>query len=371
MTRLEFMRIHSFLHLVDNERANQDDKLYKVRPLLTMLTREFQRYYVLNKEITIDEKMIKYTGRISFLQYVRNKPVKLGFKVFILSDAISAYVYNWRFYTGKENNARTFNLSQQIVMNPIQGLENRNHHIYFDSYYSSIPITRELAIKGFGCVGTINKSRRLIPPAIKDPQRLQEGETVFRKLGNTVLLVYKDKKVARFITSIHGRQLSQSGRPQIVEDYNRFMRGVDKGNQHSSYYHPNHKSMKWWKAIFSSILQVCINNAYIIFKENHPFRSPAPLKFREELVLELIENYVRERHQQQFNTLVRSRIIPGLHQIGMRQQRNCFICSTREERVTTRYYCIECDRNICVSPCFYILHTKLNLNSRKKELNIA
>ena len=245
MTRLEFLRIHSFLHLANNERANHDDMLYKIRPIINMLSGSFQRHYILNKEVTIDEKMIKYSGRISFLQYVRNKPVKLGFKVFVLSDAISGYVYNWRFYTGKENNARVSNLAHNIVLSLVQGLENRNHHLYFDSYYSSIPIVKELGIKGFGCTGMINQRKRLIPEAIKNPtQELQDGETISRRLGNTVLLLHKDRKEIRVITSIHGRQLANNGRPVALENYNFYMRGVDKGNQQASYYHPNHKSMK-------------------------------------------------------------------------------------------------------------------------------
>ena len=37
-----------------------------------------------------DEKLIKYSGRVNILQYIKNKPVKRGFKVFMLFDSISS-----------------------------------------------------------------------------------------------------------------------------------------------------------------------------------------------------------------------------------------------------------------------------------------
>ena len=297
------MRLHSFFYIVNNQNSNRDDKLYKVRPLIHSLSLAYQKYYILNKEISIDEKMIKYTGRVSFLQYVQNKPTRLGFKVFVLSDALSGYVFNWHFYTGA-GSQRTNNLARNIVVELVQGLEFKFHHVYFDSYYSSIELAQELAQKGFGCVGTINKRRRFLPQAIKNPSEpLQQGETLSRKLGNLVSLIHKDKREIRLITTIHGKQLSASGKPQALVDYNIYMRGIDKGNQNSAYYHNNHKSLKWWKTIFNSLIKVSINNAYILYKTRNPFTARTPLKFRERLVEQLIELYLREIHHQRVASL--------------------------------------------------------------------
>ena len=56
MKRAEFMRIHSFFHIADNQNSDIQDKLYKVRPLILALTATYSRYYILNKELTVDEK---------------------------------------------------------------------------------------------------------------------------------------------------------------------------------------------------------------------------------------------------------------------------------------------------------------------------
>ena len=58
MTKNQFLLIHKFFHIVDNSRVNTDDRLHKIRPLLDLLTSKFQRFYVLNRELTIDERMV-------------------------------------------------------------------------------------------------------------------------------------------------------------------------------------------------------------------------------------------------------------------------------------------------------------------------
>ncbi|XP_052275492.1 piggyBac transposable element-derived protein 4-like [Dreissena polymorpha] len=42
------------------------NKLFKVRPVMESVSRTFQDIYTLNKEVSIDEAMIAFTGRISF-----------------------------------------------------------------------------------------------------------------------------------------------------------------------------------------------------------------------------------------------------------------------------------------------------------------
>ena len=83
MKRDEFRQISSFLHISDNRNSNLNDKLYKVRPLLNLLVKKWQHYYVLGKIICLDERMMKYKGRVSFKQYNPAKPTRWGIKAFV------------------------------------------------------------------------------------------------------------------------------------------------------------------------------------------------------------------------------------------------------------------------------------------------
>ena len=56
----------------------------------------------MHESVTIDEAMIPFKGRLSFKQYIKNKPT---IKAFVLSDATNGYMYCMQIYTG--NNAES------------------------------------------------------------------------------------------------------------------------------------------------------------------------------------------------------------------------------------------------------------------------
>ena len=72
----------------------------KLRPFLTPLIANFQAHYTLNQEVSVDESMIGYKGRLGFIQYMPKKPTKWGMKAFVLPDAYNGYMYSWHLYTG-------------------------------------------------------------------------------------------------------------------------------------------------------------------------------------------------------------------------------------------------------------------------------
>ena len=105
MKRDRFSLLMKFLHLNDNSQYAKKgepghDPLYKLRPFLTPLIAHFQSAYTLHREVSIDESMIGFKGRLGFIQYMPKKPTKWGMKAFVLSDAHTGYMYNWHLYTG-------------------------------------------------------------------------------------------------------------------------------------------------------------------------------------------------------------------------------------------------------------------------------
>jgi len=119
MTKKDFFLLHGFLHFADNRNSNLDDKIYKVRKLFELLSGRFHQYYTLNWDLTIDERIVKFTGRLSFLQYIRNKPNQYRIKMYILADAHTGYVYNWKVYTGsqdRKNQVKVPNQNSQVII---------------------------------------------------------------------------------------------------------------------------------------------------------------------------------------------------------------------------------------------------------------
>ena len=56
----------------------------------------------MKQECTIEEAMIPFKGRLGFKQYLKDKPTKLGVKVWVLAAASTGYVKHFQIYTGKD-----------------------------------------------------------------------------------------------------------------------------------------------------------------------------------------------------------------------------------------------------------------------------
>ena len=91
--RLELLM--SYLHLNNNESqptrgSPHYDKLNKVRPYFDALVSNFRTAYTPQQNLSIDESIISYKGRLSWIQYMPRKPNKWGMKAWCLADLIMA-----------------------------------------------------------------------------------------------------------------------------------------------------------------------------------------------------------------------------------------------------------------------------------------
>ena len=103
-----------------------------MRKLLDIVTSNFEQEYNLGESITVDEAKIPFKNRLSFKQYMKDKPVKHGIKVFVLADGKYAYIKRIQIYTGKNSclSQNELGISSQVVLDLINGLENRFHILY-------------------------------------------------------------------------------------------------------------------------------------------------------------------------------------------------------------------------------------------------
>ena len=82
--------------------------------------------FVPQKQLSIDEGMISYKGRLSFLQYLPKKPKKWGMKAWVLADSKLGYTYNWKLYCGKEEEGRDREpLGERVVVELLSGLQTK------------------------------------------------------------------------------------------------------------------------------------------------------------------------------------------------------------------------------------------------------
>nr|XP_023022033.1 piggyBac transposable element-derived protein 4-like [Leptinotarsa decemlineata] len=149
------------------------DKLYNLRPVLNEISKNFMDCMAPSRELAIDESMNKFKGRSTLKQYLPKKPIKRGYKVWMLANK-NGYCQKFEIYTGKSEDTEK-NLGARVVKNLLKGMEEKHHVIYFDNYLTSVQLLEDLKTKNIHAFGTVNPSRRLLPN-FKPDKLLKRGE---------------------------------------------------------------------------------------------------------------------------------------------------------------------------------------------------
>jgi hypothetical protein len=86
MLRERFELLLKFWHFSNNDNKNSNqDRLFKLKPLLNLLRARFSSVYIPGSVVTIKETMVPWQGRLSFKQYIPGKAHKYGVKIYKLA----------------------------------------------------------------------------------------------------------------------------------------------------------------------------------------------------------------------------------------------------------------------------------------------
>ena len=139
----------------------------KFRPVIEFVRQSFLGNYDPHCENSIDEAMIRFKGRSMLKQYMPKKPIKRGFKVWVRADSHNGYICDVDVYTGKQDSVETA-LGSKVVKKLTRQLVGGNYHLYFDNFFSSIPLLEDLLEDGLYACGTFRRDRKEVPDDIKD-----------------------------------------------------------------------------------------------------------------------------------------------------------------------------------------------------------
>ncbi|KAK7893501.1 hypothetical protein WMY93_022653 [Mugilogobius chulae] len=155
MSRNRFQIILRFLHFNDNNavQADNTDKLHKIRPVVDYLISKFKELYQPAKNISIDEGMLLWRGRLVFKVYNPLKPVKYGIKSYILCDSQTGYCFNMKPYAGESTPLG------DTVVQLLDRLSGHGYKLYMDNYYNSVSLCQRLLHLKTHVCGTLRKNR--------------------------------------------------------------------------------------------------------------------------------------------------------------------------------------------------------------------
>ena len=197
MSLSRFWALWSNLHVVDNQCIEPSGGVSrKIKPVLDTLTSTFLRSYSPGQELSVDEGMVKYTGRAGGKVVMPNKPIRKGFKIWSCSCSCCGYLCTFQVYQGCQKDVVTGKktpekgLARRVVMDLVAPFAGLNHVVYCDNFYSSGPLADELAKDQIFIVGTIKKCARGFPDNLK-AAKPPAGEYVRRKLAIIAFLSFK------------------------------------------------------------------------------------------------------------------------------------------------------------------------------------
>ncbi|KAH9381329.1 hypothetical protein HPB48_011757 [Haemaphysalis longicornis] len=76
MTRNRFRQLKRFFHAVDNTQLKAGEKMGKIQPFYSEISKYFRQFRVFHKSLSIDESMVPYYGHHSCKMFIRGKPIR-------------------------------------------------------------------------------------------------------------------------------------------------------------------------------------------------------------------------------------------------------------------------------------------------------
>ncbi|KAJ8364326.1 hypothetical protein SKAU_G00131570 [Synaphobranchus kaupii] len=213
-SRTRFEAISWALHISDPDTDGQNDalrgtdrydRLFRLRPLIDEVVAACRSFYQPRQQLSIDERMVATKARIGFKQYMKAKPTKWGFKLFVLSDACNGYTCDFNVYTGKQKSPTGKGLSHNAVINLLTPYLGTGYQVYVDNWYTSTALFQELHGMRFGACGTCRENRKGYPVTkVNDmPRNAERGTVKWIRQGQMLYVKWMDTREVKMCSTFH------------------------------------------------------------------------------------------------------------------------------------------------------------------------
>ncbi|KFM82040.1 PiggyBac transposable element-derived protein 4, partial [Stegodyphus mimosarum] len=349
ISRNRFLLILRALHFAKNSEPGEPqptDRLYKIRPVIDFFNERMCEIYYPNRELSLDESMVLWRGRLLFRQYIKNKRHKYGIKLYILSTS-SGIVQKIAVYTGLLDDYGGQNHTQKIVLHLLNEKLNVGHHVFMDNYYNSFDLAKLLLDKKTHCTGTLRTTRKNTPKNVQTT-KLRKGDTIERYCQGVMIGKWKDKREVSYISTEYKNEMVDilnkrneiKQKPLPIIKYNAFMSGVDRQDQMLSYYLSERKSLRWYKKLFFHTIEVMLMNSHALYNK-YSGKKISLYEYRLNVVKSLLPSTDEQKPTPKNlrHTLQKREPAPGKTKI---QRKRCTSCSSQGKRTDTTYECRDC-----------------------------
>lgn len=378
----------------------------KVRNVVLYIDKKFREFYVPTKKVSVDESTVGFKGKILFKVYNKDKPIKWGIKIFVLSEASTGYICALEPYFGKVTTDRMerqdLGVTTRIVLHLVNKLKEtygdiEGLHVFTDRWYTNLDLAKELYDMKVHLTGTIMRNRKGLPDQVrpkrkddtngkhkketssKSIMKLKKGEIItYTKENKYSLLLWKDSNEVTMLSTLYDnttktvRRIIKKGvtenvkKPTVVCKYNKSMGGVDISDHYISSYAFTRKSLKWWRKVFFWLIETGIVNAFLLYNMNEGQGKVRQRKFRKELIKQLVGNLRnlnkrgRPSQSEEDERLNGKLHLPYPLEAG--KTKDCVVCTDRSiggVRKRSKFFCKTCQNNpgLHIGQCFEKYHS--------------
>lgn len=337
MSLCRFQQLKRYLHISPPVTTSQRPEWWeKMEPMSSIAQERCKQCYLPSSNVAIDEMMVKCEGRSVHTLTMPNKPIDHGYKLFAIAD--HGYTYGWIYnsrVSGPVNDAaaaaaiptdrhlsptsRTcLRLSLMLPYSKYQ------FNVYFDNYFTNTALFATLREYGIGACGTAR--RHQVPKELQVDKSIANKELdwndLFGAVKDGVLCgLWQDSSQVYVMSTIHNLQTGTtrlrrrpketSGNaisraafgddvrklltiPDLIDDYNHHMNGVDIADQLRSSYNTHLKGCRNCLPLFYWLVDTLKVNSYLLLRMHYPNSSHKKfqLKLSQQLIAEGLEEHI-------------------------------------------------------------------------------
>jgi DNA polymerase III epsilon subunit-like protein len=391
MSGRKFSTMMRYLHCCpaapQDPTAPDYDPAYKIAEFRDTLEERFTKAFCPGQQLSLDETLLRAFGRIKFKVRIVSKAARYGIKIYVITDARTAYVLRVLIYTGKS----TYNAggdapehpmkTVQVVKKLVEPFKDTFRTIYIDRFYTSLELLKSLADQNLFVTGTMLANRILadirIAKTSREFRNMKRGDAVkskfvFYKTDGTRsecgLVGWKDRNMVYCLSNDTNNHMFDEccrrgdggiiriPRPLSISNYNKYMGGVDLADMIRLFCDSTIRGQKrWWLNIFFYLVDVGTSNARVLYNER--LRTQAeqrgiqykPMGIRT-FKMHLVEDLVGKKMEALRRTLD-DEVEELEHTCGLipnNVRARCAYCSLMSRgNSRTRFQCVVCKVPLC------------------------
>lgn len=382
--RNRFFEIQQYLHLCDSTSLPSNDKFAKIREYFTKLNQNFSANFKRagSSHISIDETIVPYFGRHGTKQHIHGKPIRFGYKLWSAATR-HGYLVNCEPYQGASGPSLKMQSDLGLGAAVVLELHGRlpqelgPYNIYFDNFFTGLPLLKYLRDHDIGGTGTVRENRleNCKLPNSKDMKKEPRGKLAHKASEGIIAAKWHDNSIVTILSNCHGldpvtkvdrigfvdkkRAKIQVDCPAIIKMYNKYMGGVDRFDENVDSMRVALRGKKWWFPLFAFGLDAACQNAWLIKRQSE--NNWTYCDFRRNVATTYLQKYGKPpTRNSACGVPVQLRVPNEVRSAGSADdhseidcsQRRCGYCHQR-----TRKMCAKCNIGLHLK-CWFMFHNK-------------